>query len=355
MSKPPHPTSVRFSTILIFAGVFALIIQSIIVTYNTITGFIRVETMAEYTFRVIYGSIISTLLALMIIYPDLFVINRLNRKSGWSKAPLRRVALQAGLTLVIAVTVSSLGTLGVNLIHKYTEDLTLVLITNAMITAVINIIAMTVLEAWLFFRDAKLAKMNTEKLQNELAIIRFEVLKNQINPHFLFNSLNVLSGLIGQDTQKAQKFIDAFARIYHYVLDTIEKPVVTLEDELGFARSYMYLQQIRHGDHVKFTVSMPATYLPMMLPPLSLQVVLENALKHNITGASYPLEVRLLAEPGWLEVSNDLRPKTSSGKSTGIGQLNLAKRYAMVCDRIPEFRIENNQYVVKLPLIPCED
>jgi hypothetical protein len=347
--------SVRFRNILIFAGLFALVIQTIIVSYNALTGFIRIGSMAEYLFRVFYASAISALLGLLIIIPDLYLIGWLNRRYSWSKAPAKRAALQLGLSVMVACTVSTLGTTAVNLIHEYTSDLRGVLITNALITIVLNVILMTLLEAWLFYRDTRRTRLKNEKLQNELAVIRFEVLKNQINPHFLFNSLNVLSGLIDQDTRKAQTFIAAFARIYHYVLETIEKPVVTVSEELDFARSYMYLHQIRHGDHLTFRVSLPAEVMQMLLPPLSLQVVLENALKHNITGASHPMEIGIEAHRDWLNVTNDLQLKTPSMASTGIGQKNLVRRFAMVCDRAPEFHIENNLYLVKLPLIQCED
>jgi hypothetical protein len=355
MPKSTATANISFSKILFFTGMLALIVQTVIVSYNAITGYIRVEGLAEFLFRVIYATGISTILGLMIVFPDLYVISWLNGRFGWNRTPFKRVVIQVGMTIIISCIIAIAGTVVVNLIHQYTDDLAGVVIINVLISTVINILLMAILEAWLFFHDSRIARIKAEKLQNELAIIRFEVLKNQINPHFLFNSLNVLSGLIDQDTRKAQEFIDAFARIYHYVLETIEKPVVTLEEELGFARSYMYLQQIRHGDHVKFSVNLPASCLPMLLPPLSLQVVLENALKHNITGASNPLTVMLAADTGCLEIRNNLRPKTSMVTSTGIGQVNLAKRYAMIGDRIPEFRIENEQYLVKLPLFPCED
>lgn len=347
--------SIRFRTVLGYTVLFAFILQFFIVTYNTITGFIRVETMSEFLFRVGYGSAVSTLLGLLIVYPDLLIIAWLNRKFPWIKAPLKRALPEFILGSLVAIVVSASGTAAVNLINPYTEDLSGVLMINATIAVVINIILMAILEALVFYRESRLSRVRAEALQHELAEIRFEMLKTQVNPHFLFNSLNVLSGLISQDTARAQVFIEAFAGIYHYVLETLEKQVVTLEEELGFARSYMLLQQIRYGEQITFTVNLPSDSLRMFLPPLSLQTVLENAIKHNVTRSSRPLGIRVTAGGMWLEVRNTLIPKTSGVSSTGIGQKNLTRRYMMICDRQPLFVVENNEYAVKLPLIPCEN
>lgn len=347
--------SIRSRTILGYTALFAMIMQFLIITYNTITGFIRVESMAEFLFRVAYGTLVSTILGLLIIWPDLLVINRLNNKVPWNRAILKRVALQAFLAIVIATAISVTGTALVNLIHPYTDELPRILFINASIASVVNLLLMAVLEAAVFYRQNRLSRLKNQKLLQELSEIRFEMLKTQINPHFLFNSLNVLSGLIEQDTRKAQSFIEAFAKIYHYVLETIEKQVVTLEEELKFARSYIYLQQIRHGDQIGFTVNLSAESLRMMLPPLSLQIVLENAFKHNATCAGQPLIMTLTNEGNWLLIRNVLLPRKSVTPSTGIGQKNLSRRYAMICGELPQFGIENDQYLVKLPLIPCEN
>ncbi len=355
MKAIPANLSIRFRSVLGYTVLLALILQFLIVTYNTITGFIQVESLAEFLFRLGYGSAVSTLLGLLIIYPDLLIIAWLNRKFPWVKKPLKRIIPEVILGSLVAMVVSVSGTAAVNLINPYTEDLPRVLMINATIAIIINMILMAFLEALVFYRESRLSRIRAEALQHELADIRFEMLKTQVNPHFLFNSLNVLSGLISQDTARAQVFIEAFAGIYHYVLETLEKQVVTLEEELGFARSYMLLQQIRYGEQVTFSVNLPSDSLRMFLPPLSLQTVLENALKHNATKSSRPLGIMVTTAGMWLEVRNTLIPKTSGVSSTGIGQKNLTRRYQMICDRIPVFTVENDEYAVKLPLIPCEN
>jgi PAS domain S-box-containing protein len=196
----------------------------------------------------------------------------------------------------------------------------------------------------------QLLKVQKENLQSQ-----FEILRQQINPHFLFNSLNVLSGLISKDASQAQLFIDEFSHIYRYVLETMEQPVSTLRKELDFMRSYLYLQQMRHGEDLTWTVNIPAGLLDMVLPPLSLQVVLENALKHNIVNEAKPLQIEIFAKDKTLMVKNRLQPKISKGISTGLGLKNLVKRYALISNLVPIFTIENNHYVATLPLINIEN
>lgn len=210
---------------------------------------------------------------------------------------------------------------------------------------------MIIFEAWIFFVAESEAEKRNEELLKELTEIRFEVLKNQMNPHFMFNSLNVLTGLIESDPEKSHQFIEEFSSIYRYVLETIEKHVVTLEKELEFARSYMFLQQIRYGKHLSCSIKIPSELLSYFLPPLSLQVVLENAIKHNQVSMEKPLHIEIFAKENDLIVINTYQPKISFGKSTGIGQKNLIKRYALVCSKVPEFQIETNEYKVILPLI----
>lgn len=198
------------------------------------------------------------------------------------------------------------------------------------------------------------AARKAEALERELSQIRFEMLKSQINPHFMFNSLNVLSGLIEKDVTKAQEFIDEFSQIYRYVLETVEQHTSTLGKELEFMRSYLSLQQMRYGEDLTWSVSVPGNMLGLLLPPLSLQVVLENAIKHNIVNNSRPLHIDITAREKVLVVSNRLQPRISATRSTGLGLKNLTRRYSLISDRLPQFEVENDHYIAYLPLINPE-
>lgn len=205
-------------------------------------------------------------------------------------------------------------------------------------------------------RTKELTEANTQllKVQKENLQSQFEILKSQINPHFMFNSLNVLSGLISKDIGKAQQFIDEFSHIYRYVLETLEQPVVSLEKELDFMRSYLFLQQIRHGNDLSWSVKIPSALLKWVLPPLSLQVVLENAIKHNIVNEQKPLKIDIFSEETTLVVRNNIQPKISSVSSTGLGLKNLVKRYGLIGQKEPVFYVETGYYVAKLPLLETD-
>lgn len=333
----------------------SLLLQCIIITYNHYSGYYHVDDLSEFINRLVYSTVLTTFAAFLIAYPDLFVIRYLNKSFPWTARLIHRISIQLAFTLLIALAISTFITLFANWIHAYDDDLSSVLITNAMIFSVVNLFLMITLEAWLFYMESRHSRKVAENLEKELALIRFEVLKSQINPHFLFNSLNVLSGLISKDVAKAQLFIDEFSLVYRYVLETIEKQVVTLGDELGFMRSYIYLQQIRYGEHLLLKVNVPSRQLHKLMPPLSLQLVLENAIKHNEISPSKPLSIDVSCNNNALVVRNVLQLKLPSGRSTGMGQKNLFKRYEMLHDQVPEFTVENNFYVAKLPLIDNDE
>ncbi|MDZ7608347.1 MAG: histidine kinase [Cyclobacteriaceae bacterium] len=331
----------------------AVSIQVVVITYNHFSGFYPLRDTTHFFLRLSRGTIYSIVAGFLIALPDLFIIYKLDRWFPWGKRFMERVGIQLVLAVVWAFTISTVITLLANYLSAYTEPLQLVLIYNALIYAVTNIIVMIVLEAWLFFMEGHRAKEKAHTLEKEMSQMRFEMLKSQINPHFMFNSLNVLSGLIDKNPAQAQLFIDEFSSIYRYVLETIEQPVTTLKDELDFIRSYMFLQKMRYGENLTYSVEIPSAKLDTYLPPLSLQVVIENAIKHNIVNEAKPLQIDIYTEKSVMVVKNPIQPKIS-GTSTGVGLKNLQKRYALITQLTPSFTIVNNQYIAKLPLLDPE-
>ena len=230
--------------------ILCISIQLIIISYNHLTGYYHVTGFMDFFIRLVYSTILSLVAGLLIAYPDLLVIDHLNNKLQWKHHLISRIVVQLFLTILIAVTIAVFITLLANFIDPYEQSLISVLINNSLIIIVINLILMILFEGWIYFNESYKAKTKAENLEKELTAIRFDVLKSQINPHFMFNSLNVLSGLISKDQKKAQEFIAEFSMVYRYVLETIEKSVVSLEDELDFIRSYIYLQQMRYGENL---------------------------------------------------------------------------------------------------------
>ncbi len=329
-------------------------VQLIVIVYNNLSGFYPLDNFNHFLLRLLRGVLLTVPAATLIIVPDLLLIDWLNRELPWNRKVMERVLIQFPASLALAVAVSVLMTLTANTISAYTEPLKLVFLYNALVFAVVNIIVAGVLEAWVSYNRGAEAAKKAEMLERELTQIRFEMLRSQINPHFMFNSLNVLSGLIEKDVARAQEFIDEFSRIYRYVLETVEQPATTLGRELEFARSYFYLQQMRYGENLSWTINLTAGMLGLLLPPLSLQVVLENAIKHNIVNQSKPLHIDIGSGDMVLVVSNRLQPKISATASTGVGLKNLTRRYSLISNRIPRFTVENDHYIARLPLVNPE-
>ncbi|MFO7655657.1 MAG: histidine kinase [Bacteroidales bacterium] len=345
-----------FKRLLKFLIGLAIGVQIIVILYNHMSGYYILDGYVHFFMRLSRGSLLSLLAGFLIAYPDLLVINYMNKIVPWEKNIFKRVPVQLVFTVTIAAIIATLITLFANWIKVYDDhDIASIVLTNILIYAVVNIVVMAIFEGWVLFIERAKAKKIADNLQTELSQIKFEVLKSQINPHFMFNSLNVLSGLINKDVKKAQQFIDEFSMIYRYVLETIEQPVTALGKELEFMRSYLFLQQIRYGENLTYSVNISAGLLEMFLPPLSLQVVLENAMKHNIINESKPLHIEICDEALVLIVKNNIQPKISKGVSTGLGLKNLIKRYALISNLEPEFKVETNHYIAKLPLLNIEN
>ena len=343
-----------FKRLLWFLTVIALIVEVLIISYSHITGYYHIDNVSQFIIRLVFGTGLGLIGGLLLAFPGLIIIQFLNKSYPWNRRIIARIIIQTGFTIIWAFIVAILITLLSHAIGPYKTPLLKVIINNALIFGVVNLLLTTILESWLFFIENNRAKLKAELLERELSQIRFEILKSQINPHFMFNSLNVLSGLIDTDVAKAQLFIDEFSQIYRYVLETIEKPVVTLKEELDFIRSYFFLQQIRYGDALSLTVDLPANLLGRHVPPLSLQTLLENAIKHNIVSREQPLQISISNDEDWLIVKNNIQSKISSGASTGLGQNNLVKRYSLIDERVPDFTMGKDYYTVRLPLINTE-
>jgi LytS/YehU family sensor histidine kinase len=342
---------IPFTSLLKLLVGLSLIIQIAVISYSHISGYYTLEGVSHFLSKLLIGAVFTLLASVLMAYPNLYVIQRLNARWTWATATLRRALVQFALSVLIGVLVSVAITLLVHTIRAYLEPLQEVLINNALIFSVCNLLLMTILEAWIFFIEKDQTNKRAEAIEREASRIRFEVLKAQINPHFMFNSLNVLSGLIETDHEKAQRFIEEFSAVYRYILETIDQYVVTVEEELRFARSYMYLQQIRYGESLLFTVDLPSQALQLYLPPLSVQMILENVTKHNLVSKERPLKILLYEQDGMLIISNNVQPKATPVISSGLGHKNLSSRYNMISEKVPEYRITETSYEAKLPLL----
>ncbi|RLD84936.1 MAG: histidine kinase [Bacteroidetes bacterium] len=180
---------------------------------------------------------------------------------------------------------------------------------------------------------------------------KFESLKNQLDPHFLFNSLNVLTALIGENPNQAEKFTTKLSKVYRYVLQQKDKDLIPLEEELKFAKSYMELLNMRFEGGIKFSIPETVSNPDLKIVPLSLQLLLENAVKHNVITTDNPLSIKIYEENGYLSIENNINLKESIGKSTKVGLKNINQRYSLITNEKVEITNKNQLFKVKLPLL----
>jgi two-component system LytT family sensor kinase len=180
---------------------------------------------------------------------------------------------------------------------------------------------------------------------------KFESLKNQLDPHFLFNSLNVLTSLIGENPQQAERFTTKLSKVYRYVLEQRNKDLVPIEEELKFAKTYMELLGMRFEEAVQFNIPDNISNNELKIVPLSLQLLLENAVKHNVVSTSKPLTINIYEEGSYLIITNNVNPKEAIGKSTKIGLQNIADRYGLITDKGVKIENNNKLFRVSLPLL----
>lgn len=203
--------------------------------------------------------------------------------------------------------------------------------------------------SWLF--EWRKSAIEAEQLRSEKFASQYQSLKDQLNPHFLFNSLNVLSNLVYEDADRSAAFIQKLSKIYRYVLDVQQEELVELDRELDFAKNYLELQKIRFEENLTFSIKIE-NEKGFFIPPLSLQLLLENAIKHNEASQDHPLFIHILQKENELWVSNSFQPKsTLKDNSPGIGLKNIRMRYTLLSDRQIEVAQDENEFLVRLPLL----
>ncbi len=193
-----------------------------------------------------------------------------------------------------------------------------------------------------------------EELKRENLIAKYEALKNQVNPHFLFNSLNTLSGVVEQKPEFGTAFIKKLSDIYRYVLEQSDKELVSIHDEMKFVENYIFLSQMRFGKGLIFNSHLTKNQ-NSQVAPLGLQMLVENAIKHNIISYDMPLKIEITLEKDFISVRNNLqKKKTVISSNEPLGLENLKKRYVYLSDSSIEIIKSDSEFLVKLPIIETE-
>ncbi|WP_339867405.1 histidine kinase [uncultured Algoriphagus sp.] len=212
----------------------------------------------------------------------------------------------------------------------------------------LGFMALFTTRSWLL--EWRKSALEAEILRNEKLSSQYQSLKDQLNPHFLFNSLNVLSNLVYEDADRSAAFIQKLSKIYRYVLEAQKEELIELEKEVAFTKNYLELQKIRFEESLQYTIEIGETI--GLLPPLSLQLLLENAIKHNVASEENPLFIHIILKENELWISNNFQPKFSlSEPSTGVGLSNIKMRYALLSDKTITVSQTEREFLVKLPIL----
>ncbi len=204
------------------------------------------------------------------------------------------------------------------------------------------------------YRLARQKEAQAAQLERAYAQVRLQALKSQVNPHFLFNSLSVLSSLVHVNAKLSEKFIHHLAKAYRYILEQKDLALVPLQEELDFLNAYFFLLQIRFDNKIQLQLQIDGDRLSYKLPPLTLQLLVENAVKHNKMSAQNPLTIHMFTTADTLSVENNISHRDQAESSTGVGLQNIQSRYAMLNEKKPVITIHDNKFVVQLPLIKPE-
>lgn len=224
-------------------------------------------------------------------------------------------------------------------------------LSNYIFAMVITAVVTLVIHLFYFYKNYQENKVKQQKIIAGTASAKFETLKNQIDPHFLFNSLNVLSSLIEEDPDNAQRFTTSLSKVYRYVLEQRDKELVSIQEELAFAKTYMNLLKMRFENSIFFQLPETISNPEAKVVPLSLQLLLENTIKHNIVSQQKPLGIKIYEENGYLVVQNDFRKKEVLSTRKGVGLQNIISRYAIISSREVIIAQTKTHFTVKLPVL----
>ncbi len=264
-------------------------------------------------------------------------------KSSTSRLILQSaISLFAGVLLVVVVEL---------IVHETIKEEKAPLIFFIFRGVLINIILQILFYAVRSVYQFQQVQVKNAQLMEMSAKAQMDLLRQQVNPHFLFNALNTLKSMVKSGSPNAQEFIVQLADVYRYLLQNNQKESVSVREDLSIARSYANLIHARFEDNFKLEVSLTPDVYDTLTPPNTFQLLIENAIKHNIIGAGKALLVKIYNDENYIVISNNLQPKRTVEQNTGLGLENIRQRYKLLCGRDIKVSKLNQQFEVFLPIV----
>ncbi|HHC79976.1 MAG TPA: histidine kinase [Flavobacteriia bacterium] len=304
-----------------------------------------------------FVEVIITLVVVFLFSITDWIINRafmifLRKKYPHLKDSVQRIIFLLFAIVFTVVTVDFIGTklfsyVGLNVNYNFQKR------TKALVTIIlISIMTMAIYEAIYFYVRLKKSVREEEQAKQAIIQAQLDALRNQAQPHFFFNTLNTLRDIIDQNPKEdAKEFVDKLSDMYRFLLEAGNANVIPLRDELKFSKAYIHIQSERFGDNLKLNWNIPEASPDAMIVPMSLQLLLENAIKHNVISNAKPLEVIIKIKDDYIIVGNRIRAKSTQLPSTKVGLKNIEKRYALITKKPVIIQNDGNQFTVSLPLL----
>jgi len=337
-----------FKTFLV--GVFIGLVLSVIFVGIEFFANGSVQFDREFFIRVGYNLFYSVILT--IINSSFF--DYLNHRVVWKKYGRYRLVIGA----VGGIVLTMFGVLFIRILIRmglegasWKEFLSGERAIHYLIALIITIVFSVFFHAFYFYRALQDKKVKEQKIIAGTASAKFDALKNQLDPHFLFNSLNVLTSLIEEDPDQAQKFTTSLSKVYRYVLEQKNKDLVTVDEELQFAKTYIRLLKMRFEDSIVFDIPEKCSNPEAKIVPLSLQLLLENAVKHNVVTSTRPLHIKVFEDSESLVIQNNLQEKQVVKKSSGVGLRNIQQRYSILSDKEVQIKKTSKDFTILLPML----
>lgn len=283
-----------------------------------------------------------------------FIVEKSDKHFPWLDSPLSRlvfdVSVVTAYTFVVSFCLATIFSIYVWDYFKLEEVGWDAIVDSTKVPIFIALIITAIMTSRSFLMEWRQAAIEAEQMKSEQLKWKYQGLKEQLNPHFLFNSLNVLSNLVYEDPDHANSFIEKLSKIYRYVLDVQYEELVPLDEELAFAKNYLELQELRFGTKLSYVIKVDDS-AKYSLPPLTLQLLLENAIKHNSATKEKPLVISIKQTDNELKVVNTFSPRAKLPGESGIGLNNVEERYGFLTDQKVVIEQNESNFEVILPLL----
>lgn len=330
-----------------FIGVLVFLVLGIILY---LTNNYTIDSGKELLYNFIYNQMYAVSLYMANMYIIKFFLDKYDVALFKLKNIAKAFLASIGVTLLTLFVISFIL---IVLVKGFTVEVFVnqLEFKNYKISILISLVITVIFYVFYYYKSTQDKRVKEQKIIAGTASAQFDALKNQLDPHFLFNSLNVLTSLIEENPKAATKFTTSLSKVYRYVLEQKNKELVTVEEELKFASLYMSLLKMRFEDSIVFVTPETLSNPEAKVVPLSLQLLLENAVKHNQVTPSRKLRITIFEDDGNLVIENNVQSKQVVKESTGVGLRNIKQRYYLLTDRAVKVFESKDIFKVAIPML----